>query len=147
SATEDTPFKLSDVVDQAITIQDNSASNLFTVTLKDLPAGTIVNGMVQTMIDTNNDGNPDTPVWTASVTVAPNATDAQAETALQNLLESIVITPPADWNNNGQSGQFHFDATLTTSVLGGATEEATIQDMTIPIAPVTDNPIFTMSGD
>ena len=147
SATEDTPFKLSDVVDQAITIQHNSASNLFTVTLKDLPAGTIVNGMVQTMIDTNNDGNPDTPVWTASVTVDPNATDAQAEAALQNLLDSIVITPPADWNNNGQSGQFHFDATLTTSVLGGATEEATIQDMTIPIAPVTDNPIFTMSGD
>ncbi|MFX8500584.1 hypothetical protein ABTL68_19235, partial [Acinetobacter baumannii] len=67
--------------------------------------------------------------------------------ALQNLLDSIVITPPADWNDNGQSGQFHFDATLTTSVLGGATEEATIQDMTIPIAPVTDNPIFTMSGD
>jgi len=147
SATEDTPFKLSDVVDQAITIQDNSASNLFTVTLKDLPAGTIVNGMVQTMIDTNNDGNPDTPVWTASVTVDPNATDAEAEAALQNLLDSIVITPPADWNDNGQSGQFHFDATLTTSVLGGATEEATIQDMTIPIAPVTDNPIFTMSGD
>ncbi|HAY5017952.1 TPA: hypothetical protein J0A02_004527, partial [Escherichia coli] len=145
SAKEDTPFKLSDVVDQAITIQDHSASNLFTVTLKDLPAGTIVNGMVQTMIDTNNDGNPDTPVWTASVTVDPNATDAEA--ALQNLLDSIVITPPADWNNNGQSGQFHFDATLTTSVLGGATEEATIQDMTIPIAPVTDNPIFTMSGD
>ena len=147
SATEDTPFKLSDVVDQAITIQDNSASNLFTVTLKDLPAGTIVNGMVQTMIDTNNDGNPDTPVWTASVTVDPNATDAEAEAALQNLLDSIVITPPEDWNDNGQSGQFHFDATLTTSVLGGATEEATIQDMTIPIAPVTDNPIFTMSGD
>ncbi|WP_228157034.1 DUF5801 repeats-in-toxin domain-containing protein [Acinetobacter baumannii] len=150
-ATEDTPFKLSDVVDQAITIRDNSASNLFTVTLKDLPAGTIVNGMVQTMIDTNNDGNPDTPVWTASVTVDPNATDAEAEAeaeaALQNLLESIVITPPADWNNNGQPRQFHFDATLTTSVLGGATEEATIQDMTIPIAPVTDNPIFTMSGD
>ncbi|MCG6651856.1 hypothetical protein GHT87_15670, partial [Acinetobacter baumannii] len=149
SATEDTPFKLSDVVDQAITIQDNSASKLFTVTLKDLPAGTIVNGMVQTMIDTNNDGNPDTPVWTASVTVDPNATDAEAEAALQNLLDSIVITPPADWNDNGQSGQFHFVATLTTSVLGGATEEATIpiQDMTIPIAPVTDNPIFTMSGD
>ena len=147
SATEDTPFKLSDVVDQAITIQDNSASNLFTVTLKDLPAGTIVNGMVQTMSDTNNDGNPDTPVWTASVTVDPNATDAEAEAALQNLLGSIVITPPADWNDNGQSGQFHFDATLTTSVLGGTTEEATIQDMTIPIAPVTDNPIFTMSGD
>ncbi|ENV80848.1 hypothetical protein F942_00463, partial [Acinetobacter ursingii ANC 3649] len=147
SATEDTPFKLSDVVDQAITIQDNSASNLFTVTLKDLPAGTIVNGMVQTMIDTNNDGNPDTPVWTASVTVDPNATDDEAEDALQNLLESIVITPPADWNDNGQSGQFHFVATLTTSVLGGATKEATIQDMTIPIAPVTDNPIFTMSGD
>ncbi|MDT0231599.1 DUF5801 repeats-in-toxin domain-containing protein [Acinetobacter sp. RRD8] len=147
SATEDTPFKLSDVVDQAITIQDNSASKLFTVTLKDLPAGTIVNGMVQTMIDTNNDGNPDTPVWTASVTVDPNATDAEA--ALQNLLDSIVITPPADWNNNGQYGQFHFVATLTTSVLGGATEEATIpfQDMTIPIAPVTDDPIFTMSGD
>lgn len=147
SATEDTPFKLSDVVDQAITIQDNSASNLFTVALKDLPAGTIVNGMVQTMSDTNNDGNPDTPVWTASVTVDPNATDAEAEAALQNLLGSIVITPPADWNDNGQSGQFHFDATLTTSVLGGTTEEATIQDMTIPIAPVTDNPIFTMSGD
>ncbi|MEQ1078163.1 DUF5801 repeats-in-toxin domain-containing protein, partial [Acinetobacter johnsonii] len=147
SATEDTPFKLSDVVDQAITIQDNSASNLFTVTLKDLPAGTIVKGMVQTMIDTNNDGNPDTPVWTASVTVDPNATDAEAEAALQNLLDSIVITPPADWNNNGQYRQFHFDATLTTSVLGGATKEATIQDMTIPIAPVTDNPIFTMSGD
>ncbi len=147
SATEDTPFKLSDVVDQAITIQDNSASNLFTVTLKDLPAGTIVNGMVQIMIDTNNDGNPDTPVWTASVTVDPNATDDEAEDALQNLLESIVITPPADWNDNGQSGQFHFVATLTTSVLGGTTKEATIQDMTIPIAPVTDNPIFTMSGD
>ena len=147
SATEDTPFKLSDVVDQAITIQDNSASNLFTVTLKDLPAGTIVNGMVQIMIDTNNDGNPDTPVWTASVTVDPNATDAEAEAALQNLLDSIVITPPADWNDNGQSGQFHFVATLTTSVLGGTTKEATIQDMTIPIAPVTDNPIFTMSGD
>ena len=115
------------MVDQAITIRDNSASNLFTVTLKDLPAGTIVNGMVQTMIDTNNDGNPDTPVWTASVTVDPNATDAEAEAeaeaALQNLLESIVITPPADWNNNGQPRQFHFDATLTTSVLGGATEE------------------------
>ena len=149
SAKEDTPFKLSDVVDQAITIQDNSASNLFTVTLKDLPAGTIVNGMVQTMIDTDDDGNPDTPVWSASVTVDPNATDAQAEAeaALQNLLESILITPPADWNNNGQYGQFHFDATLTTSVLGGATKEATIQDMTIPIAPVTDDPIFTMSGD
>ncbi|MDH1365191.1 DUF5801 domain-containing protein [Acinetobacter johnsonii] len=147
SVTEDTPFKLSDVVDQAITIQDNSASNLFTVTLKDLPAGTIVNGMVQTMIDTDDDGNPDTPVWSASVTVDPNATDDEAEDALQNLLDSIVITPPADWNNNGQSEQFHFVATLTTSVLGGATKEATIQNMTIPIAPVTDDPIFTMSGD
>ncbi|RKG31655.1 hypothetical protein D7V21_13335, partial [Acinetobacter guerrae] len=147
SVTEDTPFKLSDVVDQAITIQDNTASNLFTITLKDLPAGTTVNGMVQTMIDTNNDGNPDTPVWTASVTVDPNTSDVDAEAALQNLLESIVITPPADWNDNGQSGQFHFDATLTTSVLGGATGETTISGMTIPIQPVTDDPVFQMIGD
>jgi hypothetical protein len=134
------------VVDQAITIQDNSASNLFTVTLKDLPAGTIVNGKVQTMIDTNNDGNPDTQ-YGASVTADPNATDAEAEVALVKSVTVLWITPPADWNDNGQSGQFHFDATLTTSVLGGTTKEATIQDMTIPIAPVTDNPIFTMSGD
>ena len=146
-ATEDTAFALSDVVDQAITIQANQTTNLFTVTLSDLPEGTTVSGMYETWIDTNGDGINETPVWTASVTVAANTSDEDAEAALQKLLESILITPPSNWNDNGESGEFHFDATLTTSVLGGQSQEQTIDDMTIPIAPVTDDPVFTMITD
>ncbi|MGE4409963.1 MAG: beta strand repeat-containing protein [Sphingobium sp.] len=127
-AGEDSAFQLADIIDAGVTINDPSVDNVFTVTVVDLPPGTIVQGMYQTMVDGQL-------VWSASVTVSPGGS---ADLALQSLMESIVITPPANSNENNNPDGFYLDATLTTYVPGGLSETAAINDQVVPVAPVTD---------
>ncbi|MFA7587332.1 MAG: hypothetical protein WCY11_14245, partial [Novosphingobium sp.] len=127
-AAEDSAFQLADIIDAGVTINNPLVANVFTVTIGDLPPGTVVQGMYQTMVDGQL-------VWSASVTVSPGG---NADLALQSLMESIVITPPADSNENNNLEGFYLDATLTTYVPGGLSESAAINDQLVPVAPVTD---------
>ncbi|MGB7388399.1 MAG: DUF5801 repeats-in-toxin domain-containing protein [Pseudomonas neustonica] len=117
--TEDTAFTL----DQGINaeIENGVADNGFTVTLTDLPAGTTVSGMRLTVIDGQQ-------VWTAS--------GVGGDAELQTLLNSITVTPPADWNKH--DGDFVYNAKLTTYIPSGDRAEAEIT-MQQTVVPVTDD--------
>ena len=135
-ATEDTSFRLSDMLEASVTVQSPAAPNTFTVSLTDVPAGTTINGMVLTSVN-------GVPTWTASVTVPPGG-DAQA--ALDGLLDGIGIAPPADSNsNNNNDAPFSFQASLGASAAGGRSELETI-DMPIPVTPVTDAALITVDA-
>ncbi|WP_367066640.1 tandem-95 repeat protein [Oryzisolibacter sp. LB2S] len=131
-ATEDVSFALSDVLTGEVTIMSPAAPNTLTVTVTDLPPGTSVSGMVLTMIN-------GTPTWTASVTV----TGTGGQAALDTLLAGITITPPADYNDN--TGGFTFNASLHTSAAGGTSNQATTA-MPVPVTPVTDEAVITVSA-
>ncbi|TBU96311.1 hypothetical protein DNK44_03920, partial [Pseudomonas dryadis] len=116
--SEDSPFSL----DQAIAaqIEDGVSDNGFTVTLSDLPAGTQVSGMTLTLINGQ-------ALWTAS--------GSGGDAELQALLQSIQVTPPANWNSN--QGSFDYQAKLTTYVPSGSRAEAALS-LEQAVLPVTD---------
>ncbi|WP_201024667.1 Ig-like domain-containing protein, partial [Chlorobium limicola] len=99
NATEDTSSSLADLTNAAI-----SDSGNFSITLKNIPDGTIVSGMERTVLPGGE------VVYTASGT-GDNA-------HLQTLLHSITLTPPANRNENNFNDQFAFDLTLTTYAEG-----------------------------
>ncbi|RXZ65503.1 Ig-like domain-containing protein [Pelagerythrobacter rhizovicinus] len=136
-ASEDTEFSLSDVIDAQVTIRDATVDNTFTVSLTDIPPGTVIDGMTSTIVN-------GVEVWTASVTVPPGG---DADAALAGLLDSIGITAPENSNANNAPGAFHLDARLTVSVAGGDNESADIDDMTVPVDPITDPGEITISPE
>src|SRR5690606_1187877 len=134
AGTEDAAFTLDSVIDAAVSISDSSRSYSYTVTVTDLPPGSVVTGMALTTIEGS-------PAWTATVTV-PAGGDSQA--ALDSLLSGISITPPDNSNNN--NADFSFDAKLTAAAVGGTSTEAeTSADM--PVIPVTDEATITVLTD
>ncbi|WP_343076105.1 VCBS domain-containing protein [Halomonas elongata] len=126
--TEDEPLALSELVNASI-VDDGTDSGRSAVTISNLPAGAVVNGMQQTTIDGEI-------VWYAS-------TDDGSDTVLQNLLDDITVTPPANWNDT--DGEFSFDTTLTTQSPSGEENSETIS-VTPPVDPVTDTPTVEVSG-
>jgi hypothetical protein len=135
-AAEDGIFSLSQVVDAQVTIRDDSISNIFTISLSDLPPGTSIDGMAFTTVGGEE-------VWTASVTVGPGQ---DADTALAGLLDSIRITAPENSNENSAAGAFQLDARLTVSVPTGRSEIADLDDMVVPVDPVTDPAVISISA-
>ena len=128
---EDTAFALGSVMDSAVSVSDNSRAYNYTVTLTDLPPGTVVTGMTPTTINGQQ-------IWTATTTVQ-GGQDSQA--ALDALLAGITITPPANTNDN--NADFAFDARLMASVVGGTSVE--VNDRAeIPIEPVTDQAVISV---
>ena len=126
TAEEDSPITLKDIV-QFTTDGESD----FSVTLTDLPDGAVVNGMIPTTIDGKT-------VWTAS--------GSGGDEALQNLLASITVTPPLNWNSNNSS-DFSFNASLTSYAEGRAFDFGTIEILQ-PITPVTDATAIGLSiGD
>ena len=132
--TEDTAFTLGDVMDAAVSTGVSTGAFTYTVTITDLPAGSIVNGMTLSNIGGQ-------VVYTATVTV-PAAGDSQA--ALDGLLASITIIPPADSNDNNAA--FGFDAALTAAAVGGTSVQANT-DADMPVTPVTDKATITVTAD
>ncbi|MGI9377454.1 MAG: tandem-95 repeat protein, partial [Tsuneonella suprasediminis] len=130
--TEDTVFALGDVIDSAVSVADTGLDYSYTVTLTDLPPGSVVTGMILTTIG-------GVPTWTATTTV-PAGGDSQA--ALDALLDGITVTPPADSNNNNAS--FAFDAKLMASVVGGPSVEAD-ERAEMPVTPVTDEAAISIA--
>ncbi|MDN3526242.1 VCBS domain-containing protein [Halomonas sabkhae] len=129
--TEDTGMALSELVDAEI---GDTSDGRSAVTISNLPTGAVVDGMQQTTITT--DGVTET-VWYAS-------TDDSSNQGLQDLLDGITVTPPADWNDNEES--FSFDTTLTTQSPSGEENSETIS-LEPPVTPVTDEPTVEVSGD
>ena len=121
--TEDAPTALSSFVDAQIT-----GSSPFAITITGLPAGSQVSGMTLTTVNGVN-------VWTAQ----GSGNDA----SLQNLLNNISITPPANFNNN--QGAFGFTTTLTTYDNGGGRQDAS-QTFNPPVTPVSDAIDLTTSA-
>jgi VCBS repeat-containing protein len=138
-ANEDVPFTLGSKVTAAIEIQDPAIANTFTVTLKNVPVGTGIEGAYQTVVEGE-------VVWTASVTTAPGDDTAAAQQKLAELLESIRITAPEHSNENNAAGAFDFDAVLTASVSNGRSNEANA-DLLIPVDPVTDRPNLVLTAE
>ncbi len=130
AATEDETFSLSDVITAAVNVT-STAPNIFTIRLEDLPPGTVVTGMIRTVIDGKE-------VWTASITSAVGSLPAATEALLADLMDSIIIRPPANWNDNNAPGGLEFSATLTTAVKGGKEVEQAQTTPEIPVTPVTD---------
>ena len=125
SGTEDTSFTLKDVMGAAVTTPDTTHEYSYTVSITDLPEGTVVEGM--TFTDVNG-----VPTWTATV-VVPEGGNSQA--ALDDLLNTIKITPPL--NSNDNNADFIFDTKLTAAAVGGrSVEKDATADM--PVTPVTD---------
>jgi hypothetical protein len=123
SMTEDAPTTLNALVDAQI-----SGASPYAVTITGLPAGTVVAGMMQTVIGGQT-------IWTAQ----GNGNDA----SLQALLSSITITPPPNWNAN--QGAFSFSTTLTTYDDGGGRHDSSFA-LTPAVTPVSD-PIVLTSAD
>lgn len=125
--TEYTFFTLGEAIDAGIDA-DGVAESGFTVTLTDLPEGTVVTGMTETTLA---DG---TKVWSASST-GDNA-------ALQDLLDSITVTPPPNYNRNKNGEEefepFEYNATLTTHTPSGGRDQ---REITVDqeVIPVTDD--------
>ncbi|MEA4872796.1 MAG: VCBS domain-containing protein, partial [Synergistaceae bacterium] len=117
TANEDTPINLNDLVDLQVT--DDSP---FSITLTDLPAGTLVTGMIQTSVNGEI-------IWTAS--------SNGGNVALQNLISAITVTPPSNWNDNNHPSGLTFDTVLTTYAPGG---EQNVEHVIVnqPITSVTD---------
>ncbi|MEE9905990.1 MAG: cadherin-like domain-containing protein [Chlorobium sp.] len=118
NATEDTSSSLADLTNAAI-----SDSGNFSITLKNIPDGTIVSGMERTVLPGGE------VVYTASGT-GDNAD-------LQTLLHSITLTPPANRNENNFNDQFAFDLTLTTYAEGAQQNVATFHAQP-EVYPVSD---------
>ncbi|MBK1872024.1 VCBS domain-containing protein [Marinobacter sp. 1-3A] len=127
--TEDTAFALSDAINGEIA--NGVLANNFTVTLKGLPVGATVTGMVETIIHGET-------VWTAS--------GAGGNAELQTLLDGITVKPPENWNSN--KGDFTYDANLTTYVPGGVRLEQ-VANVNQQVTPVTDAAVInvTANGD
>ncbi|MFD1007728.1 immunoglobulin-like domain-containing protein [Oceanisphaera ostreae] len=146
--SEDTPFELSDILSGTMAEETSVYPNTLTVTLSDVPEGTVIAGMTMTsqqMFDELGNSLGFKDVWTASTTV-PAGSNGQAE--LDALLKSIEITSPLDKNDNNSQGEFTFNASLSTSVAGGDSQVSEIPkaDMVIPVAPVTDEAIITVAA-
>ena len=142
SANEDGSFTL-DTKFTADVTPVAGVTNGYTVTLKNLPLDTLVEGIkgvtvTKTMLENGDE------IWTASTT-GP----------LQKLLEGIQVTPPPNWNDNhaGVPGDpnnpynpFTVDATLSAYVVGGGSISQTITPV-IPVIPVTDAADITLTVD
>ncbi len=122
---EEVSITLNDVIDANI-----NGDSSFSIELRDLPTGTVVTGMLLTVVDGEE-------VWTASGT--------GDNVALQTLLDSIAITPPPNFNDNNNASGLTFDAILTTYASSGETESATAA-IAQPITPVTDPTEITISA-
>ena len=123
SMTEDTPVSLNTLLDASI-----SGTSPFAVTLTGLPAGTIVTGMMMTMVS-------GAPVWSAQ--------GSGDNGALQALLNGITVTAPANANSN--NGPLGFSATLTTYDDGGGRHDSNLT-VSMPVTPVSD-PIVLVATD
>ena len=123
SMTEDTPVTLNTLLDASI-----SGTSPFAVTLTGLPAGTVVTGMMMTMVG-------GAPVWSAQ--------GSGDNGALQALLNGITVTAPANANSN--TGPLGFSATLTTYDDGGGRHDSNLT-VSLPVTPVSD-PIVLVATD
>ncbi len=127
--TEDIAFTLNEAIKAEI--EDGVTDNGFTVTLTDLPTGTVVEGMQKTTVDGKD-------VW--------SATGSGGDTELQALLDSIKVTPPLDWNNNNHPDGFNYNATLTTHVPGGGRAQETV-GMKQNVTPETDDATIAITAN
>ncbi len=124
TALEDVAISAADVISAQI-----SGSGPFSVTLTNLPAGTQISGMTYTEVN-------GVPTWTASG-VGDNDD-------LQDMLDGISISLPANYNQNHPGG-VHIDATLTTYTAGGLRNDAALE-IAQPVTPVTDPAVITVSA-
>ncbi len=141
-AAEDTSFSLSEIITGSVQVF-STQPNTFTIRLEDLPEGTLVNGMTRTTVD---EGGQSKVVWTASVTSTLGMTLADIQDLLDGLMAGITLTPPADANTNG-AAPFSITASLTTSVLGGDTNDVETISPTVPVEPRTDAATIDIAQD
>jgi len=120
--SEDAPTNLGTLIDAQIT-----GTSPFAITITGLPAGSVVTGMMQTVIGGQT-------IWTVQGS-GDNA-------SLQALLAGITVTPPPNWNVN--QGPFSFSATLTSYDDGGGRNDSSLV-LTPPVTPVSD-PIDLVSS-
>jgi VCBS repeat-containing protein len=120
---EDAPSTLSTLIHA-----DISGTSPYAVTITGLPAGSVVSGMMQTVIGGQT-------IWTAQ----GNGDNA----SLQALLAGISVTPPANWNSN--QGPFTFTTTLTTYDDGGGRNDASMT-VTPPVTPVSDAAVIALAA-
>ena len=137
SAVEDTASSLADLTTVAITGSDSSP---FSITLKNIPDGTIVIGMERMVL-------PPTLLFPlGEVVYVASSSGGNAE--LQSLLAGITLTPPANWNENNHNNQFVFDLALTTYAPGGLqnTETLSAQIEVLPVSDKTTTVITPRAG-
>ncbi len=130
STTEDISFQLSEMIDAEV-LATTTTPSILTVTITDLPAGTEVSGMVRTVI-------AGVETWTASVMTLAVDDASAVQAKLDALMDSIVVTPRQDGNDNNLGSPFSFNATLTSAVAGGGGFETATISPYIPVDPVTD---------
>lgn len=120
AGTEDAPFALS----EAFTGTVSGSDTHFTVVLT-LPPGAQVSSGGQALTPTLIGGQE---VWVIS--------GHGDQAALDAFLDNIQVTPPANLNDN--IGSFEIDATLAAHLDNGSQAEVSLEDVVVPLAPVTD---------
>ena len=110
--TEDTASTLNTLITTDVT-----TAGTFSITLSDVPAGTIITGMTST-------------------TVAGQTFYYATGTSLSTLLSSITVQAPQESNSNVVSN-LTFKATVT-STSTGATESVQTVNISAPVTPVSD---------
>nr|WP_207388749.1 immunoglobulin-like domain-containing protein [Stutzerimonas kirkiae] len=127
TATEDTPFTLDQLFDAGIGNNLDGQDVNFTLSLK-LPAGAVItqdgNALTATRV---GDGSEE--LWLISGT-------ASTTEELQALLSKVVVTPPANLNDN--FGGLNVDATLAGSVSATGQQTVVKVPAVLPITPATD---------
>lgn len=125
TGTEDIEFKLGEVVTG--TVAADASSDPVAITITGLGAGTVVEGMTETLVD----GVP-TWTWTGSAS------------ELQTILDAITIEPPKDHNTNHED--WSFNVTLTTYGTNGEREAQSVV-VKPQLEPVTDPAEITVTTE
>lgn len=140
--TEDTAFKLGDVVIGTITAGAQTGNGEFqiTVTVRTTPDDkTVFDGMTRTVV---KEGSEQVALWTKTV---GGVTKADAQTQLESLLDSINVETPKDANsNNITGGLFNLDVNVSVHA-DGISRDAQAKPA-LPITPVTDDVAITVSN-
>ncbi|MGG4776225.1 retention module-containing protein [Paenalcaligenes sp. Me52] len=127
-ATEDTPFKLGELLNVELGLPAGQPTADYSIVLT-TPVGTefeVPAGVEIFRASVDGDGNE---VWIIKSTGTPQD--------LNDLLGQIVVTPPQDFNSQ-KGGDFSIDATVNVVLPSGKQGSGEVQMDDIPVAPQTD---------
>lgn len=146
-AKEDTTFSLGDAFDASVSVtsgSDNVSDVHFSLVLDNLPEGASLDAGSVTGLQVNKVTGDDGDRWIITGTVSGIDNDAK-NAALEGILQGIDVILPENWNDNLDEDGFPLDVTFTAYLDNGSQEYIDPDTFFVPVAPVTDAGIITVS--